>query len=177
MDKVRRLSPSALPAQLSVFILCIMPSLLPTLKCPSLQSSCVPCGVMWLTVVCREGPSLDFLGRKHSFSGFSSLDERWRGIGYLWHAEGAWAPSDHDVDPLGSACSGEMVGIHYFPFSLYFPQLFFMEVTYFPTGFHCLMCHGFYLEFIMTIFSQERTLSTHQLKLIVTLRLWTSRKS
>lgn len=80
MDKVRWLSPFALPAQLSSFILCIMPSLLPTLKCPSLQSSCVPCGVMWLTVVCREGPSLDFLGRKHSFSGFFELG--WALTGY-----------------------------------------------------------------------------------------------
>lgn len=141
-----------------------MPSLLPTLKCTSLKCSCfsflaVPCGVMWLTVVCRVGPSLDFIGRKHRFL---NLDKNWLGIGYLWHAEGAWAPSDYDVDPLSSACTGEMVGIHYFPFSPYFPQLFFIEVTYFPTGFYFLMCHGIYLEFIMTIFSQVRTLSIHQ---------------
>lgn len=61
--------------------------------------------------------------------------------------------------PLSSTCTEEMVGIHYFPFSLYFPQLFFMEVTYFPTGFHFLMCHGIYLEYIMIVFSQVRTLS------------------
>lgn len=54
------------------------------------------------------------------------------------------------------------MGIHYFPFPLYFPQLFFIEVTYFPTGFHFLMCHGIYLEFIMTTFAQVRTLSIHE---------------
>lgn len=69
----------------SDFILSIMPRLLPTLKCTSLQFSCflflaVPCGVMWLTVVCRIGPSLDFLGRKYSFSGFFELG--WALTGY-----------------------------------------------------------------------------------------------
>lgn len=62
-------------------------------------SCCCFCSVMQLTAVCRVGPALDFFGRKHSFSGFLSLDEHWLGIGYLWHARGAWVLSDHDVDP------------------------------------------------------------------------------
>lgn len=152
-----------------------MPSLLPTIKCPCLQSSRLPCGVMGLTVVCRFGPSLDFLGRNHSFRGFLSLDQCSLGIGYLWHAEGAWASSDHDVDPLSSTCTREMVGIHYFPCSLYFPQLFFIKVTYFPTGFHFLMCHGIHLEVIMTIFSEVSTLSIQQHQINSDIKLCTSK--
>lgn len=51
--------------------------------------------------------------------------------------------------PLSSACTGEMVGIHYF--SLNFPQLGFMKVTYFPKAFYFLPCDGIYLEFLTTI--------------------------
>lgn len=125
--------------------------------------------------MCRFGPSLDFLGRNHSFGGFLSLDQCSLGIGYLWHAEGAWAPSDHDVDPLGSTCTGEMVGIHCFPCSLYFPQLFFIKVTYFPTGFHFLMCHGIHLEVIMTIFSKVSTLSIRQHQIHSDIKVCTSK--
>ncbi len=52
------------------------------------------------------------------------------------------------------------MGMHRSPISLYFPQLFFIEVTFFPTGFYSLMCHGIYLEVIRTMFTQVRTLST-----------------
>lgn len=141
-----------------------MPSLLPTLKCTSRQffMLSLSCCWLWCDVINCGLPGRPLLGRKHSFSGFSGLDEHWLGIGYLWHAEGAWAPNDHDVVPLSSACTGEMVGSHYFPFSLYFPQLFFIAVTYFPTGFHFLMCHGIYLEFTMTTFAQAQPLSSHE---------------
>lgn len=130
--------------------------------CPCLQASCLPYSMKWLTVVCRLGPSLDFLGRNSSFSGFLSLDQCSLGIGYLRHAKGAWAPSDHDVGPLSFACTREMVGIHYSLCCLYFPQLFFIEVTYFPTDFHFLKCHGIHLKFIITIFSKVSTLSMHR---------------
>lgn len=141
-----------------------MPSLLPTLKCTSRQffMLSLSCCWLWCDVINCGLPGRPLLGRKHSFSGFSGLDEHWLGIGYLWHAEGAWAPNDHDIIPLSSACTGEMVGSHYFPFSLYFPQLFFIAVTYFPTGFHFLMCHGIYLEFTMTTFAQAQPLSSHE---------------
>lgn len=112
-----------------------------SLSCCSLWCDVINCGVLgW-----------PLLGRKHSFSGFSGLDERRLGIGYLWHAVGAWAPSDHDVVPFSSACSRGMMGSDCFSVSLYFPQLFFIEVAYFLTGFHFLMCQGIYLEFIMSL--------------------------
>lgn len=97
-----------------------------------------------------------------SFSGFLSLVEHRLGIGYLWHAEDAWAPNVHDVDPLSFACKKEMVGICYtLPFLLIFHNCSFMERTYFQQVF---TCHGIYLECILAVFSQVRTSSIKRLQ-------------
>lgn len=100
MEKIRQLSLFFFSCSFSVFIFAIVPSLLPTLKCTSLQFSCFPflCRSLWCDVINCGVPGL--APPRTTLVGFSSLDERWLGIGYLWHAEGAWAPSDHDVDPL-----------------------------------------------------------------------------
>lgn len=99
---------------------------------------------------------------KSSFSGFLSLVEHRLGIGYLWHAEDAWAPNVHDVDPLSFACKKEMVGICYtLPFLLIFHNCSFMERTYFQQVF---TCHGIYLECILAVFSQVRTSSIKRLQ-------------
>lgn len=104
-------------------------------------------------MVCLLGHSFYFLGRNNVFSGFWSLDERRLGISYLWHADGAWAPSDHDVDPL---CSHRKSGGN--------PQLSLLAVfstivlywgNPFSTRLYFLMCHGSYLEVI--VFTQVRT--------------------
>jgi len=57
------------------------------------------------------------------------------------------------------------VGICDFAFTLYFPQLFFMKAICFPTGFRFLMCHGIYLDYIVTVFFQARTLSKNLLQI------------
>lgn len=134
------------------------------------------CCWLWCDVINCGVPGWPLLGREHSSSGFSGLDEHWLGIGYLWHAEGAWAPSDHDVVPLCLADTGEMVGSHFFPVSLYFPQLFFIALTYFPTGFLSLMWHGIYLEFTVTTFAQVQPLSLHEWQIDHDIRLYTDKQ-
>ena len=112
-----------------------------TLKCTSLKLSCfpflaVPCGVLWLTVVCRVGPSLDFVGREHSFGGFVSLDERW-------------------LYRLPLAC-WECVGSHrlWRWFTLNAQERWWESTSFlFLCIFHNCSLQMIYLEFIMTIFS------------------------
>lgn len=66
----------------------------------------------------------------------------------------------HDVVPLGSARRAKKRWeATAFPFLRYFPQLFFIAVTHFPTGFRFLMCRGIYLEFIIAALAREQPLS------------------